>query len=58
MWTSTARALAGLHATYVDAVNRAVADDRDDLVAELEQDYALECARLLRTAPPADAPAA
>lgn len=49
MGTSTARALAGLHATYVAAVNRAVADDRDDLVAELAQDYAVECSRLLRT---------
>ena len=58
MWTSSARALAELHATYVDAVNRAVTDGRDELVAELEQEYALECARLLRTAPPAEAPAA
>ena len=46
MWTSSARALAELHATYVDAVNRAVTDGRDELVAELEQEYARECAAL------------
>ena len=39
MWTSSARALAELHATYIDAVNRAVTDGRDELVAELEQEY-------------------
>ena len=57
MWTSSARALAELHATYVDAVNRAVTAGRDELVAELEEDYAQERAALLRTAVPA-APAA
>ena len=49
MWTSSARALAELHATYVDAVNRAVTAGRDELVAELEQDYLRECDALLRT---------
>ena len=42
MWTSSGRALAELHATYVDAVNRAVTDGRDELVAELEREYARE----------------
>ena len=44
MWTSSARALDELHATYVDAVNRAVTAGRDELVAELEQEYARACA--------------
>ena len=49
MWTSSREALAALHARYVAAVNRAVAEGRDDLVAELESDYAAECAQLLHT---------
>lgn len=53
MWTSSPRALAELHATYVDAVNRAVTDGRDELVAELEQDYARECAVRGYREPPA-----
>ncbi len=31
--------LRALHADYVDAVNRAVAEDRDDLVEELAAEY-------------------
>jgi len=31
--------LRALHEHYVDAINRAVADGRDDLVAELAADY-------------------
>jgi hypothetical protein len=39
--------LRALHEHYVDAVNRAVADDRDDLVAELVADYPDEALALL-----------
>jgi hypothetical protein len=31
--------LRALHEDYVDAVNRAVAEDRDDLVADLAREY-------------------
>jgi hypothetical protein len=31
--------LRALHEHYVDAVNRAVAEDRDDLVADLAREY-------------------
>ncbi len=57
MWTSSVRALAELHETYVDAVNRAVADDRDELVEQLAAEYAQESLRLLLP-PTAGAPAA
>ena len=39
--------LRALHEHYVDAVNRAVAADRDDLVAELVADYPDEALALL-----------
>jgi hypothetical protein len=39
--------LQALHEHYVDAVNRAVAADRDDLVAELVADYPDEALALL-----------
>ena len=57
MRTPSARAQSALHARYVDAVNRAVTDDRDELVAELEEEYERERAPLLRTDVPAGSPA-
>jgi hypothetical protein len=39
--------LRALHEHYVDAVNRAVAADRDDLVAELVADYPDEALALI-----------
>ena len=39
--------LRALHEHYVDAVNRAVAADRDDLVAELVADYPNEALALM-----------
>ena len=57
MWTPSVRALAELHETYVDAVNRAVADGRDELVERLAAEYAEERLRLLLP-PAAGAPAA
>ena len=39
--------LRDLHEQYVDAVNRAVADDRDDLVAHLAADYTDDAVALM-----------
>lgn len=39
-----------LHDQYVDAINRAVAEDRDDLLPVLEDDYLDEAAALLTAA--------
>ena len=44
---SLADRLRELHERYVDAVNRAVAADRDDLVAELVADYPEEALALM-----------
>jgi hypothetical protein len=43
--------LRALHEHYVDAVNRAVAADRDDLVAELVADYPEEALALIAPCP-------
>ena len=39
--------LRDLHAVYVDAVNRAVAEDRDDLVEDLVAEYIDEALKLM-----------
>ena len=44
--------LRALHEHYVDAVNRAVAADRYDLVAELVADYPEEALALMAPCPP------
>ena len=36
-----------LHEVYADAVNRAVAEDRDDLVQELVSEYGGEALKLM-----------
>lgn len=36
-----------LHEVYIDAVNRAVAEDRDDLVQELVSEYDGEALKLM-----------
>ena len=46
-----------LHEHYVDAVNRAVAADRDDLVAELVADYPDEALALMAPCPVESQPA-
>jgi hypothetical protein len=43
--------LRALHEHYVDAVNRAVAEDRYDLVAELAADYPDEALREIVSGP-------
>jgi hypothetical protein len=48
---SLADRLRALHEHYVDAVNRAVAADRDDLVAELIADYPDEALALIAPCP-------
>ena len=49
-----ADSLRALHEHYVDAVNRAVAADRDDLVAELVADYPEEALALIAPCPTRD----
>jgi hypothetical protein len=49
--------LRALHEEYLDAVNRAVAEDRDDLVAELASDYPGEAMALMARVLPASAAA-
>jgi hypothetical protein len=48
---SLADSLRALHEHYVDAVNRAVAADRYDLVAELVADYPEEALALMAPCP-------
>ena len=48
---SLAERLRALHEHYVDAVNRAVAADRYDLVAELVADYPEEALALMAPCP-------
>ena len=48
---SLADSLRALHEHYVDAVNRAVAADRYDLVAELVADYPDEALALMAPCP-------
>ena len=48
---SLADRLRALHEHYVDAVNRAVAADRNDLVAELVADYPEEALALMAPCP-------
>ena len=45
--TTLVDSLRELHEVYADAVNRAVAEDRDDLVEELVSDYDGEALRLM-----------
>jgi hypothetical protein len=47
--------LRSLHEQYVDAVNRAVAEDRDDVVEQLAAAYTDEAAALLGRELPAAA---
>ena len=49
---SLAERLRALHEHYIDAVNSAVAADRDDLVAELVADYPGEALALMAPCPP------
>ena len=54
--TSLVDSLRELHEVYADAVNRAVAEDRDDLVQELVSEYDEEAMKLMsRVLPFADA---
>ncbi len=48
---SLAERLRALHEHYIDAVNSAVAADRDDLVAELVADYPGEALALMAPCP-------
>ena len=45
--TSLVDCLRELHEVYADAVNRAVAEDRDDLVQELVSEYDEEALELM-----------
>ena len=45
--TTLVDSLRELHEEYVDAVNRAVAEDRDDLVEELVFEYDGEALKLM-----------
>jgi hypothetical protein len=45
--TTLIESLRELKDVYVDAVNRAVADDRDDLVTELVAEYSDEALKLM-----------
>jgi hypothetical protein len=45
--TTLIESLRELKDVYVDAVNRAVADDRDDLVTELVDEYSDEALKLM-----------
>ena len=47
--------LRDLNDTFVDAVNRAVAEDRDDLVAELASEYSARAMTLMTRERPAAA---
>jgi hypothetical protein len=53
---SLADRLRALHEHYIDAVNRAVAAGRDDLVAELVADYPDEALALIAPSPIAQMP--
>lgn len=44
-----------LHEQYIDAINRAVADERDDLVFRLVDEYADEATALMGRVVPAAA---
>jgi hypothetical protein len=47
MIDSTVRRLQELEATYVEAVNEAVAEDRDDRIGQLVADYPDAAARVI-----------
>ena len=46
-WDAFVDCLRELHEVYADAVNRAVAEDRDDLVQELVSEYDEEALKLM-----------
>ncbi|MBL8928457.1 MAG: hypothetical protein JNM77_19840 [Pseudonocardia sp.] len=50
--TTLIDSLRELHEVYVDAVNRAVAEDRDDLVEALVSEYEGEALKLMSRVPP------
>jgi hypothetical protein len=53
MSTMVTDRVAALHETYTDAVNRAVAEDRMDLVAALQQEFD-QCLDQVQCKPPAE----